>query len=68
MEQNSLDGSAFDTIFLQAEHAGAPVLTCYSIPTGYAGAAVIYKLVLTSDLSFIIDLGLIIPEKKILSS
>ena len=29
----SLDDSVFPIVFLQAEHAGATVLKCYSIPT-----------------------------------
>ena len=33
VDQNSLDGSAFSIVFLQTKHAGAAVLTCYSIPT-----------------------------------
>ena len=34
MKQNSLDGSAFAIIFLQAKHGGVAVHGCYDIPTG----------------------------------
>ena len=35
LEQSSLAGLGFAIIILQAKHAGASVLTCYSIPTHY---------------------------------
>ena len=34
LERNSLVGSAIGIVLLPAKHAGATVLTCYSIPTG----------------------------------
>ena len=35
IEKNYLNGSAFAIVFLRAEHAGATVLICHSIPTGW---------------------------------